>query len=77
MYCLEAISGIGAVVNRINRHKVTINGSMIGEVSVDYEYTNVSELLIICWVRFLENIKKQKYRFQAGATSAAGPLTSI
>ena len=35
---LEAISGIGAVVNRINRHKVTINGSMIGEVSVDYEY---------------------------------------
>ncbi|MDO5423081.1 MAG: UDP-N-acetylglucosamine 1-carboxyvinyltransferase [Eubacteriales bacterium] len=35
---LEAISGIGAIVNRVSRHRVTINGSMIGEVSVDYEY---------------------------------------
>ncbi|MDY3919654.1 MAG: UDP-N-acetylglucosamine 1-carboxyvinyltransferase [Candidatus Limivivens sp.] len=35
---LEAISGIGAIVERVNRHKVTINGSLIGEVSVDYEY---------------------------------------
>lgn len=35
---LEAISGIGAIVNRIDRNKVTINGSMIGDVSVDYEY---------------------------------------
>ncbi len=35
---LEAISGIGAKVDRIDRNKVSINGSMIGEVSVDYEY---------------------------------------
>lgn len=35
---LEAISGIGAKVNRIDRNKVAINGSMIGDFSVDYEY---------------------------------------
>lgn len=35
---LEAISGIGARVERIDRHKVSINGSMINDFSVDYEY---------------------------------------
>ena len=35
---LEAISVIGAKIDRIDRNKVAINGSMIGEVSVDYEY---------------------------------------
>lgn len=35
---LEAISGIGAVVERLDRNRVSINGAMIGEVSVDYEY---------------------------------------
>ena len=35
---LEAISGIGTRVERIDRHKVSINGSMINDFSVDYEY---------------------------------------
>ena len=35
---LEAIAGIGAQVNRIDRSTVKINGSTIGDVSVDYEY---------------------------------------
>lgn len=35
---LEAISVIGAKVDRLDRNKVAINGSMIGEISVDYEY---------------------------------------
>ena len=35
---LEAISGIGAKVERMDRHRVAINGSTIGDVSVDYEY---------------------------------------
>ena len=35
---LESISVIGARVDRINRHKVALNGSMIGQVSVDYEF---------------------------------------
>ena len=35
---LEAISQIGAKVERVNRNKVKINGSMIGDFSVDYEF---------------------------------------
>ena len=35
---LEAISGIGAQVERINRSTVKINGSTINDISVDYEY---------------------------------------
>lgn len=35
---LEAIVGIGAQVDRIDKSTVKINGSTIGDVSVDYEY---------------------------------------
>lgn len=35
---LEAIEGIGAAVQRTDRHTVRINGSTIGAVSVDYDY---------------------------------------
>lgn len=35
---LEAIAGIGAIVERVNRSTVKINGSTIGNISVDYEY---------------------------------------
>ena len=35
---LEAISGIGAQVERVNKSTVKINGSTIADVSVDYEY---------------------------------------
>ena len=35
---LEAIAGIGAQVERIDKSSVKINGSTIGDISVDYEY---------------------------------------
>ena len=35
---LEAIEGIGAVVTRVDRSTVKINGSTINDISVDYEY---------------------------------------
>ncbi len=35
---LEAIQMIGATVDRTDKHSVKINGSTIGDVSVDYEY---------------------------------------
>ncbi len=35
---LEAIVGIGAVVERVNKSTVKINGSTISDISVDYEY---------------------------------------
>ena len=35
---LDAIAGIGAQVDRVNRSTVKINGSTIQDISVDYEY---------------------------------------
>ncbi len=35
---LNAIEGIGAKVERINNHKVKINGALINNLSVDYEF---------------------------------------
>ena len=35
---LEAISGIGATVQRVDRHTVRINGANIGDLSIEYDY---------------------------------------
>ena len=35
---LKAMQQIGAQVDRLDRHTVKINGSRIGDYSVDYEY---------------------------------------
>ena len=35
---LEAIEGIGAQIQRVDRHTVKINGSTIGDFSIDYDY---------------------------------------
>lgn len=35
---LDALSDIGAVIERVDRHTARINGSTIGQLSVDYEY---------------------------------------
>ena len=35
---LDAIAGIGATVNRIDRHTVTINGRGIHDFSIEYDY---------------------------------------
>ena len=37
---LEAISGIGASVQRVDRHTVRINGAGVGDLSIEYEYIN-------------------------------------
>lgn len=35
---LEAMSGIGAMIQRVDRHTVKINGSGIGDFSIEYDY---------------------------------------
>ena len=35
---LEAIKGIGASVQRVDRHTVRINGSTVGDFSIEYDY---------------------------------------
>ena len=71
---LEAIGGIGAKVERVDRHTAVINGSTIGEI------TNILRKSVhptICWAHFLENTKKQKYLCQVAVTSEAVRSTCI
>ena len=35
---LDAIAGIGATVNRVDRHTVTINGKGVNSLSIEYDY---------------------------------------
>ena len=44
---LEAIAGIGAQVERINRSTVKINGSTIADISVDYEYIKKNPRILL------------------------------
>ena len=76
---LEAIAGIGAQVERINRSTVKINGSTIADISVDYEYIKKirASYYLLVWARCLENITMRRCRFRADAISEAVPLTSI
>ena len=74
---LEAIAGIGAQVDRIDKSTVKINGSTIGDVSVDYEYIKKIRASYICWEHFLVSTNMQKYRFRADAISEAVRSISI
>ena len=74
---LEAIAGIGAQVERINRSTVKINGSTIADISVDYEYIKKSVRPIIFWGHCLENTNMQKYLFREAAISEADRSISI
>ena len=64
---LEAISVIGATVERVDRHSVRINvrSALITNSS------KKSVLPIIFWERSLASIRGQRFRFRADATSGA------
>ena len=73
---LEAISEIGARVDRIDRHTVEINAGGIKEVWTTISSAG-SALPIILSERSSENIRVQRFRCQAAATSDQDPSTSI
>ena len=54
---LEAIERIGATVERVDRHTVTINGATIGDISVDYEYIKKIRASYYLLGALLENTK--------------------
>ena len=71
---LEAMSGIGAVVDRINSHKVAINGSMIGEVSVDYEYIKKIRASYYLLGALLGKYKKAEGPLPGGCNIGSRPI---
>ena len=62
---LDAMAGIGTHVERVDRHTVKINGSLIHDLTVTF------------WEPFLENIKRLQLYCRAAAISAAVQSTSI
>lgn len=74
---LQAIEGIGARVDRKDRHTVEINGSAIDALNVDNEYIKKIRASYYLLGALLGKYKKAEVPLPADATSAAVPLTSI
>ena len=68
---LEAMAGIGVKVERITRHAVMLNSSMIGGVSVDYEYIKASYYLLGA---LLGKYKKAEVPLPGGCNIGSRPI---
>ena len=64
---IDAIANIGATVNRIDRHTVTINGKTIRTHVVEYEQ------MVLFWA----SLTRQRLLFRVDAQSVADLLTCI
>lgn len=71
---LEAISKIGAIVERVDRHTVKINGSTIGDISVDYEYIKKIRASYYLLGALLGKYKKAEVPLPGGCNIGSRPI---
>ena len=71
---LEAIEGIGAAVQRTDRHTVRINGSTIGAVSVDYDYIKKIRASYYLLGALLGKYKQAEVPLPGGCKSGSRPI---
>ena len=71
---LEAISVIGATVERIDRHTVRINGATIGSVSVDYEFIKKIRASYYLLGALLGKYKKAEVPLPGGCNIGSRPI---
>ncbi len=71
---LEAISGIGARVKKKKKGKVAINGSMIGDVSVEYEYIKKIRASYYLLGALLGKYKKAEVPLPGGCNIGSRPI---
>ena len=71
---LEAIEMIGATVDRVDRHTVRINGSTIGDVSVDYEYIKEIRASYYLLGALLGKYKKAEVPLPGGCNIGSRPI---
>lgn len=71
---LQAIEGIGAVVERVDRHTVKINGATIGGVSVDYEYIKKIRASYYLLGALLGKYKKAEVPLPGGCNIGSRPI---
>lgn len=74
---LQAIEEIGAHVERVDIHKVKINGSFIRGVNVDNEFIRRIRASYYLIGALLGNTSMQRLRFREAVISEAGRLTFI
>ena len=71
---LNAIEGIGARVERINKHKVKINGAFINDLSVDYEFIKKIRASYYLLGALLGKYKKAEVALPGGCDIGSRPL---
>ncbi len=71
---LESIEGIGAVVERIDRHTVKINGSMIRDVNIEYEYIKKIRASYYLLGALLGKYKKAEVALPGGCNIGSRPI---
>ena len=71
---LSAMEGIGAKIERLGEHKVKINGSLIHDLSVDYEYINKIRASYYLLGALLGKYKKAEAAFPGGCAIGTRPI---
>ena len=71
---LSAMKGIGAKIERLGEHKVKINGSLIHDLSVDYEYINKIRASYYLLGALLGKYKKAEVAFPGGCAIGTRPI---
>lgn len=71
---LDALSDIGAIVERVDRHTARINGSTIGQLSVDYEYIKKIRASYYLLGALLGKYKKAEVALPGGCVIGSRPI---
>lgn len=71
---LNAVEGIGARVERINKHKVKINGAFINDLSVDYEFIKKIRASYYLLGALLGKYKKAEVALPGGCDIGSRPI---
>ena len=71
---LQAIQGIGAYVERVDKHTVKINGSNIGSVNIDYEFIRKIRASYYLLGALLGKYKKAQVALPGGCNIGSRPI---
>lgn len=71
---LEAIAGIGAMVQRIDSHTVKINGSTVGNLSIEYDYIKKIRASYYLLGALLGKYKKSEVALPGGCNIGSRPI---
>lgn len=71
---LEAIAGIGAMVQRIDKHTVKINGSTVGDFSIEYDYIKKIRASYYLLGALLGKYKKSEVALPGGCNIGSRPI---